>query len=174
MELNMLIDNNQISLALAALYFLISSNYLGELFTCSLRKALTNNMINKHILAIITLYISIMMTTKIEDLSTRLVATAIVYFWFLITTKCTANYVLAIIIIIVLTYIIKEIINNTKKNKEENEYYDNLNNKISKASLFICIVISIIGFIIYYNKQKKDYGNNFNFSTFIFGVQNCK
>ena len=39
-------------------------------------------MINKHILAIITLYISIMMTTKIEDLSTRLVATAIVYFWF--------------------------------------------------------------------------------------------
>ena len=175
MELNQLVENNQITLALAALYFLISSNYLGELFTCSLRKSLSNNMINKHILAIITLYISIMMTTKIEKLSTRLIATVFVYIWFVITTKCTAGYVFAIILIIILTYIVKEYFKNIKeKNEEDKEYYHNLNKNISKFSFFICLVISVVGFIMYYNKQKKDYGTNFKLSTFIFGVQNCK
>ena len=115
------------------------------------------------------------MTTKIEKISTRLMATAFVYIWFVITTKCTSGYILAIILIIILTYITNEYFKNiSEKNEEEKEYYQNLNKKISKFSFFICLVISLVGFVIYYNKQKKDYGPNFKLSTFIFGVQNCK
>merc|ERR1712100_655744 len=84
-----LLDKNKIPLALAALYFLISSNFLGELFTCSLRKTLSNNMLAKHILAIITLYISTMMTSKFDKISIKILATIVVYIWFIITTKCT-------------------------------------------------------------------------------------
>ena len=173
-DLKILLENNQIPLALAALYFLISSNYLGELFTCSLRRVLADSMINKHILAIITLYISVMLTTKIDSLYTRLLATAIVYVWFVITTKCTAKYVLSILFIIVLTYCIGQYIeNNLEKDSEKKEYYEDMKHKLRKITLAICVLISIVGFISYYLEKKSEYGKTFKMNTFIFGVQNC-
>ena len=173
-DLNNILENNQIPLALFALYLLISSNYLGELFTCSLRKHLTNNMVTKHILAIITLYISVIMTTDIDGLKHKILATVVVYIWFLLTTKCTASYVFIILLIISLTFILNKYIDSlVKKDSKNKKKYEKWNANIRKCSFIISIFITIIGFVLYYIKKKKEYGNLFQLKTFIFGVQKC-
>ena len=35
---------------------LVSGNYIGELFSCSIQRSFTNNRIYKHILGVLTLY----------------------------------------------------------------------------------------------------------------------
>ena len=168
-----LVEENNIPLALAALYFLISSNFLGELFTCSLRKTLSNNMLAKHILAIITLYISIMVTSKFDKISIKIIATIFVYIWFIITTKCTAVYVLLILAIIALNYLFNQYLDtDIKDDKNKKEVYD-LKSKVNKGILLLCFVISLIGFLQYYLKQKNDYGSKFHLGKFIFGVPDC-
>ena len=169
-----LLDKNKLPLALAALYFLISSNFLGELFTCSLRKELSNNMITKHVLVFITLYISVIMTSNIEQFSSKILATLLVYIWFLITTKCSAGFVLTILIIICLCYCINEYITSiSSKDPEKKQHFDQLKSKINRLVLLTSVILSIIGFVLYFLKQKKDHSSNFNYIKFIFGTPNC-
>lgn len=169
-----LLDKNKLPLALVALYFLISSNFLGELFTCSLRKELSNNMIAKHVLVIITLYISVIMTSNFDELYQKILATLLVYLWFLITTKCTAGYVMTILVLIILCYCVNEYINYiSNKDNEKKEYFEKLKLKINRSVLVISVLISIVGFILYFLKQKKDHASNFNYIKFIFGSPDC-
>lgn len=173
-NLNHIVGENQITLALFALYLLLSSNYLGELFTCSLRRQLTHNMLSKHIIAIITLYVSVILTTNISGIPNKISATIIVYIWFLITTKCTARYVFAILLIIGVTVIIGKYIDSLEKEKpEKKEHYQQIKRNIRISTFIISIIISIIGFVIYYRKKKIEYGKRFDLKTFIFGVQTC-
>ena len=98
-----LIKNNNISASILLFYIFISGSYLGEILPCSLRKQISNSMLFKHILAIITLFLSSTIFSNSYDtqnVHVRIFTTLLVYMWFIATTRTPFNYILTILLVI--------------------------------------------------------------------------
>ena len=161
--------------------FIISGNYLGELLGCRLIKLLKENIIIKHLLGFLTLFLTLVFTI---DLNTSLIKlfkiSCILYIVFILSSKTTKyiNYLLVIIFIIsFIIQLYKDRLNNkkikniiTNKEKIYLEYIQLYNNYIFK----IIIALIIIGIVIYIGEQKRSYRENFNYYTFFMGEINCK
>lgn len=161
--------------------FIISGNYLGELLGCRLIKLLKENIIIKHLLGFLTLFLTLVFTI---DLNTSLIKlfkiSCILYILFILSSKTTKyiNYLLVIIFIIsFIIQLYKDRLNNkkikniiTNKEKIYLEYIQLYNNYIFK----IIIALIIIGIVIYIGEQKRSYRENFNYYTFFMGEINCK
>lgn len=133
-------------------------------------------------------------------LTNSLMLTIISYIIFIFSTKVDASIFKYIVIIIFITIIIqiiskaydkkfhdlvmdnKFILNKEKqdiklKSKQLNIKYDNfivnLHN-LTYSLYIISIILMIIGFYIYYSKQRQAYGARWNWNKFIFGIQKCK
>lgn len=160
--------------------FIISGNYLGELLGCRLIKLLNENIIIKHLLGFLTLFLTLVFTI---DLNTPLIKlfkiSCILYIIFILSSKTSEyiNYLLVIIFIIsFIIQLYKDRLNNKKiKNKIEKkekkylEYIKLYNNYILK----IIIALIIIGILIYIGEQKRSYREKFSYYTFFIGEINC-
>lgn len=160
--------------------FIISGNYLGQLLGCRLIYLLNENIITKHLLGFITLFLTLAFTVDINTSLIKLFKiSCILYIIFILSSKTTKyiNYLLIFIFLIsfiVQLYkdrlkkrkIIKKINNNEKLHLE---YIEKYNNYIIK----IIIILLIIGVLIYIGEQKRSYKENFNYYTFFVGEINC-
>ena len=157
--------------------FIISGNYLGQLLGCRLIYLLNENIITKHILGFITLFLTLAFTI---DLNTSLIKlfniSCILYILFILSSKTTKYINYLLIFIFLISFIIqlykdrlkkKKIIN--KNEKKHLEYIEKYNNYIVK----IIIGLLIIGVLIYIGEQKRSYKENFNYYTFFVGEINC-
>ena len=133
-------------------------------------------------------------------LTDSLILTIFAYIVFLVSTKVDSSifkYLVIIIFITILLQIISKAYNQKLHNivmnnrfissKDEklimletnknNITYDkliiNLHN-LTCVLYIISIVLMIIGVYIYYVKQRKNFGNKWNWNKFIFGIQKCK
>tara|TARA_B100001564_G_scaffold33289_2_gene24387 strand:- start:2579 stop:3184 length:606 start_codon:yes stop_codon:yes gene_type:complete len=160
--------------------FVISGNYLGQLLGCRLIYLLNENIITKHILGFITLFLTLAFTI---DINTSLVKlfniSCILYILFILSSKTTKYINYLLIFIFLISFIIqlykdrlkkKKIINKINKNEKQHlEYIEKYNNYIVK----IIIGLLIIGLLIYIGEQKRSYKENFNYYTFFVGEVNC-
>ena len=160
--------------------FVISGNYLGQLLGCRLIYLLNENIITKHILGFITLFLTLAFTI---DINTSLVKlfniSCILYILFILSSKTTKYINYLLIFIFLISFIIqlykdrlkkKKIINKINKNEKQHlEYIEKYNNYIVK----IIIGLLIIGLLIYIGEQKRSYKENFNYYTFFVGEINC-
>jgi len=160
--------------------FVISGNYLGQLLGCRLIYLLNENIITKHILGFITLFLTLAFTI---DINTSLVKlfniSCILYILFILSYKTTKYINYLLIFIFLISFIIqlykdrlkkKKIINKINKNEKQHlEYIEKYNNYIVK----IIIGLLIIGLLIYIGEQKRSYKENFNYYTFFVGEVNC-
>ena len=157
--------------------FIISGNYLGQLLGCRLIYLLNENIITKHILGFITLFLTLAFTI---DINTSLIKlfniSCILYILFILSSKTTKYINYLLIFIFLISFIIqlykdrlkkKKIIN--KNEKKHLEYIEKYNNYIVK----IIIGLLIIGVLIYIGEQKRSYKENFNYYTFFVGEINC-
>ena len=78
---------SKIITSILSFYILISSNYLGELYPCSLQKLLTTNMVAKHVLGLFTMLTIVMNDEKI-DLISDLKSSLLIYSLYVGSTKC--------------------------------------------------------------------------------------
>lgn len=170
---------DQIYLSLITLYLLTAGDDLSSLFSCSVKRYLKHGMLTKHILAMFTLFITIIASSesKIKGSSSQLLATLFVYVWFVLTTKCEINFLIAILFIIAVGYIIKEYVesieHSDKTHHHDKIYYNTLKKNIQKLTLGIALTVTFIGVANYYTKQKKDHGKSFSFYKFIVGTEKC-
>ena len=173
-------NNDHLFKGIFLFIFIISGNYLGELLGCRLINLLEEDIIIKHLLGFLTLYLTLSYTI---DLNTSLIElfkiSCILYVIFILSSKTTKyiNYLLMFIFII--TFIVQlyeDRLNNKKKlnflsKKEETnlKYVEQYNKYIFKT----IIIIMFIGVLIYIGEQKRSYKNNFNYFDFIFGKKDC-
>ncbi len=173
-------NNDHLFKGIFLFIFIISGNYLGELLGCRLINLLDEDIIIKHLLGFLTLYLTLSYTI---DLNTSLIElfkiSCILYVIFILSSKTTKyiNYLLMFIFII--TFIVQlyeDRLNNKKKlnflsKKEETnlKYVEQYNKYIFKT----IIIIMFIGVLIYIGEQKRSYKNNFNYFDFIFGKKDC-
>ena len=174
------IDNDYLFKGIFLFIFIISGNYLGELLGCRLIYLLRENIITKHLLGFLTLFLTLAFTIDLNKSLTKLFQVSIIlYIIFILSSKTTKYINYLLIIIFIFSFIIQlykdRLKIKLKKNKiDKNEikylkYIEKYNNYIFK----IIIGLLIIGILIYIGEQKRSYKENFNYYTFFIGQIKC-
>lgn len=161
--------------AFFAIYLIISSNFLGELFSCKFREILSSNMLVKHLLGLITFgFMVILVGIDLEEENVYyngILLTIILYIWFLLSTK-THVY---ITIIIVLLFFVMYIINYRVKYLREKKKSTKKLELINKYILIVTAILTIFGVINYgYLKKIELNKRNEKFSLFNFFIGKVK
>ena len=163
--------------AFFAFYLLISSNYLGELFSCKFRQYLSTSMITKHILGLFTFGCLVIVSSIDLDeenvIYSGLLLTCLLYIWFLLSTRTHVYITLIIVILFFVMYVISNKIKEFKNKKKSTEQLE----KINRYILIATGVITIIGVINYGYLKKLEVNKRnekFNILTFIIGKHKCR
>jgi len=160
--------------ALFILLLIIGGNYLGILFPCQLQDILENNILVKHFLAFLTLIFFAVLADPGNEkpLKDILKQSILLYFWFILIIRMNAKFFLALVFIIALIYILKlykkELVKDNKT--EQVEKLD----KILNILFIFSIIVTLLGFSIYYFEKRIEYKNEFSNQTFFFGKTNCR
>lgn len=149
----------------------ISGNFIAETLSCKTQKHLSNNMYLKHSIIILMIYFVInLMDNKIKHPRENFKATLFVYISFLIITKMNIYFTLLSFLLLTSIFIIENYIIYYKK-KKINKYKELY--KIQTKLLYLLCGIIILGFSLYFIKQRNDHKKNWNSLKFIFGVIKC-
>ena len=160
--------------------FVISGNYLGQLLGCRLIYLLNENIITKHILGFITLFLTLAFTI---DINTSLVKlfniSCILYILFILSSKTTKYINYLLIFIFLISFIIQLYKDRLKKKIQIKKITDNEKIHLEYIKIFnnyilkIIIALILIGVLIYIGEQKRSHKENFNYYTFFVGEINC-
>ena len=138
-------------------------------------KLLKNNYIAKHILIFCLIYFTIdYSSTKINHPNDTLFISILIWICYILISKQTLYFTIIIFCLITILYILFNYLtyydDQYKKtnNKEIKDKYDKIKLFI-KYLTYIMFCVAIIGFVIYFMKQKKLRKGNFRVSKFIFG-----
>ena len=165
----------------------ISGNFLAETLGCQSQKWLSN-MYVKHILIIFMIYFTIDFTQPSNHVENPLInigkAFAVwVFFHFcthmdIIPTVITILLLMGVFVISNYTIYLKSLVENLDKNQEKTIiYYNDVISKLDKAkdiAFILSLIITVIGFLMYFFEKRTEYKNHFSMVKFIFGVKNCK
>jgi len=166
------LNDNSYLPAVFLLIITISGNFLAETFSCSIRQLLENNYIAKNIL----LFFLIFFTSSInanshESPLVKLRKAFIIYIFFIMFSKMNLFFTIIGFAILCCIYISNDYYNFLTFKKEKIDHnYDNFQD-ILRISL---IIWTLVGFIVYFLKQKRDHKNNFNLLTFFIGKKFCQ
>ena len=161
---------------LSIFLFIIAGNYVGDIYSCSLRHLFNEYMFLKHIIGFFIMLFFVGLIQNEVKLYEKIGQSFFLYFWFIIIMRAPMIITLIVILAIAFIYIIylyiddlKKEINNNEDNKEVIDakiiFYKNLVNIIFVLSL----LLSSGGFIFNIITIKKHIKKKFNVINYIFG-----
>jgi hypothetical protein len=154
---------------LFVLYLVLAAAYIQPLFFCNADTALGNSMASRHLVAFLTLTFFIVVTdTELDDtmpFATVLMTSAIIYLWFLISSKMTSNWWLVLAILLASLYIIDLYHESHPKTDFK---------PIKEGILGVAAALTLVGFLIYVGEKKLDYKSDFSYTTLLLGTKECK
>lgn len=158
------------------LYLVLAGSFLQPLFPCHSSRLFTQSMWVRHILGFLTLIFFVVVTDTELDayipFGTILATSAIIYFWFLISSKMTANWWLALVVLLAGLYLL-DIYESRIQGQESSrtaELIEMAKNTIIGVSLFL----TTVGFLIYVGEKKLEYKRDFSYGTLLLGTTTCK
>lgn len=159
--------------AFFALYLIIASNYIGDLFSCKFRELLSSSMLIKHFIGIIIFgFLVVLSGINLEEdnaILNGVLITIILYIWFLLTTRTHAYVTLLIVMLFLIMYIISYRIKYLKEQKKSAKKLELIN----KYILIISGIITLLGVLNYgYLKRREVKSRNEKFSIYKFLVGN--
>ena len=165
--------NNSI-LGVFLLLLAVSGNFIAETLGCKVQKLLTNNMYAKNIVIILITYFSLGLSNGNDAISPLENFKNALLIWsaFIIFNKMNLIFTLVAFGLLTIKLVLFNYIEyynkkgETSKSEELKVYYNHL--------FSFNIGVIIVGFILYFMKQYKDYGKNFNLLKFLFGTLKCK
>jgi len=161
---------NNSSRSLFVLYLMVSSNYLGNLFSCKTQEAFQTNMLIKHLLGFLTLYffISIVDTTQ-NTPAFKLLSSIIIYICFIISTKMNQTMWIVFITLLAFVYMLYVF-----RDSIEGEQTKTNISYIQLGAVITAMAVLLSGFIYYMGEKKIEYKSDFSYGTFLFGTPTCK
>ena len=170
------------------LFLMISTNYVSEILPKSIIRLISNNLLIKHILSFLVLFLFILVVhpeKKFLSYIEIILSGLIIYLIFFIMCISKGVYFIINVVICFILYIIhlKEntitdiniIENKTIQNEEINNYKisntakrKKIINIIKKILIVLLYIITIIGIIHNFYDKKIRFKNNFNIWKFIF------
>lgn len=172
------------------IYAVITSGYINEILSCQMQNELKTSKYFRHIIGILLVFVFIMLEGgwSFDDdtnnkapnnwasgnvMHTILFAFGI-YTIFIISSKSKLLPNLIFFGLVLVLYLF---------NTQRNYYYERklITEEQNQRIIYICkfiflcaIIVLMYGFIDYIGYQKQEYGNRFNWSTFILGASKCK
>tara|TARA_B100000902_G_scaffold385930_1_gene427910 strand:+ start:1121 stop:1639 length:519 start_codon:yes stop_codon:yes gene_type:complete len=152
----------------------VAGNFVGETLGCKTQKLLSENMLAKHFVIILILYFAIDFTSeKLNTPFDTFKLALIIYIFFILFTKINSQFTLLILILLAFIYVINGYINYYKKNDKKNPIIKKLED--IKNLLYISTMgFILLGFGLYFIKQRRDYSKNWSTTKFLFGTRKCK
>jgi hypothetical protein len=164
------------SSALAGLYLWLLFGFFTSLLGCDLQRLVSQNMYVKHFLALISFFFLFTLLDPGNRASITQVwtKTVLVYAIFVMSTKSKAWASILVLILLIVDQTIKTQINylNTQETPDSEQI-----SKLEKWRRLLyagMIIVVVAGFAHYYIYQKSEYGEEFNFSSFLFGTPKCR
>lgn len=155
-----MIDYIKTSKSVYVLFILLAVNHLGNIFGCKIQQLLTQNIFVKHLFGLIAMYTFVVFADYKElTLKQRIYATFGYYIWFILIARTDYRFTIVILIIFLIM-------------SEINQYEPNV--KAEKILFVINILLTIVGVMIYYKRQRKDHAKNWDISKFLLGIPKCE
>jgi Ca2+/Na+ antiporter len=95
--------------------------------------------------------------------------TIFIYIWFILMTKMNVYFFLTLIFILFILYICIQYYSYKKLSDEDKKEY----NIITTTIFVLSIVITVIGFLLYYGEKKYEYKKMFSWNDFFFNTIKC-
>ena len=157
------------------LFLVLAAGFLQPLFPCNTTKLFTESKPIRHLLGFFTLIFFVVVSdTELDEympLGTILATSAVIYLWFLIASKMTANWWLLLIVLLGALYIID--LYEEREKKEGPDVAANLA-LAKKVILGASMLLTAVGFLIYLGEKKLDYKGKFNYTDFFLSTTSCK
>lgn len=173
--------------------FLIFLGTLGGMIgnaviACRIQELIYGNIYIKHFLFIIIIYFTISYVYEesndkknddVKEVTTNnsildiFSKTAIIYGMFILLMKNNYKCVVIVFLILFFNKIASQYIEKISIDKKKIKQIESIN-KTRSYSIMIAGIVLVGGFVFYYFEKKKEYKNQFNNITFIFGSNQCK
>ena len=161
---------------LSIFLFIIAGNYVGDIYSCSLRHLFNEYMFLKHIIGFFIMLFFVGLIQNEVKLYEKIGQSLFLYFWFIIIMRAPMIITLIVILLIAFIYIIflyiedlKKEINNNEDNKEIIDAKINFYNNLVNITFVLSFILSIAGFIYNIITLKKNMKNKFNTINYILG-----
>jgi len=156
---------------LFALYLALAAVFLQPLLPSNSTKWLLESQGLRHLIGFCTLFfLTIVSDTELDSFlpfGTTLVTTAVVYLWFLVASKMTANWWLLLVILLGGLYLLE--LYQERQTMEVPEL-----TKTRSIVLGSSLLVTLFGFLIHVGEQKTELKSRFNWSSFLFGPSTSK
>jgi len=153
------------------LFLAISGDFIGDKFSCVIKETLRGNYIYKNVLLFLLIYFTLYFTeANSENPLVSFIKSLVLYIFFLFYAKQ-----LPITLIISLALLVAGFVAEQYKDhgKSTNTHVDEMVIDIIQIILVsLVLIITTIGFIIYYKKITKT--TNINFFRYFFCESTCK
>ena len=169
MKLDSIIEVNQ---GVFLIFLVLAGTYIKELLSCSVKELIDNNIMAKQFIVFLMIFFATTYTNKDNINPTHLFFKSIgVYIFYLIFMKQVPFSFYLILNGILILYV-SDLYKNyeeKRKNTKNKQFLENM----QKICLYLIILVAIIGFLLYMEKQYHDHNENFKFAKFIFGAVKC-
>lgn len=153
----------------------IMGGYVKNTLGCQLQKFLGENIIARNLVIIFIIYFSIGFTSEKKVHPIIILKNALViWILYIFYTNISLEFNIIVFIFIAIYHIISNYIDYYEE--EDPEKYEEtikLLNKILVYLLYLIIGVTIIGFILYFYKQRIDHSKNWSIIKFLFGTTKC-
>ncbi len=157
--------------AVFLLFIAISANFLGNTLNCSLQKNLTNIPIIRHLFLYMIILFTIDFTSKYDlPLEDVIFKSFVIYLFYILLTKQDFYSLTLIIILLISSYMLFIQMNYEKSLDKSVKSYE----KTLEYLTYAIGIVTVVGFIFYFNKQYQDHKNDFDITKFIFGTNKCE
>ena len=175
--------NQEYAIALFILYLILSGNYIGDLFGCRLQEAFTEIVFFKHIIAFLSLYYFVNLSTHIiQDPIKVLIKSMIMYLVFIFSRNVAFGYTIIFLLSMIVIKFLEDYkeyhYQNDKNDKKENNLFlsEDRINLIQKILVIVIYISIVVGFVRYAHNTFKSH-KNFKWLIFLFGEnrsEGCK
>jgi hypothetical protein len=156
------------------LYLVLAGSFLQPLFPCHSTRLIGNSMLIRHLLGFLTLIFFVVVTdTEIDDylpMGTLLAVSAVIYFWFLISSRMSANWWVGLVFVLAALYMVDLYDTRAKDVTPEHEKWID---RVKKGLIGTGLLTTLVGFLIYVGEKKLEFRGDFNYLTFFLGKETC-
>lgn len=155
------------------LYIIISGNFMAPLLSCNLQTLLSDSMIMRHLIGILTFIFFVGVTNvKQESFTKVLLYSAGMYAWFIATTRMDIRFWVPLIGLFSVLFLVETYKNTLNENELEQKKTSF--ESIKSALVVASAVLTILGSLTYLGSKKIEYGSNFSYDKFVFGKATCR
>ena len=169
--------NDSFIKGLFLLALVVLGTFIGEILNCKTQKLLTENMIAKHIVMLLTLIFVVDFSTTTSNNPTDTITTALtIYIFYVLYSKMSMIFISVVSFLLFIVYLLMMYKSYYKDNADKNKNYANYISKIDEVDgimKLLIILLTFIGFVLYFIKQRNDHYKNWSTTTFIFGSNVC-